>query len=1001
MYITALHIYGYGKLIDQQFNLENGLHVFYGENEAGKSTILSFIHSILFGFPTKVNTENRYEPKKGLKYGGKITVKTARHGITTIERIAGKSTGDVTVYFEDGQVGKEAELNEMLNGMDKRIFTSIFSFGMKGLQDIHSLKEDDLNHYLFSSSVLGNEQVSELEKKIMKEMDQLFKPSGKKPEINQELDKLTSFSKHVLEAKQQIEEYHHINEEERRIEHELSSVKEELVKLREIKRKLELFEQYYPFSVEYKMIADQQEKLQEYSSFPSEGQKRLELVVGNLLPLQARKEGLDTQLKEISSKINTVSINIQLLQLEGEIKEIALKSNSHEEDKSNFERIQAKIDVLHSDLNSMKATLGISASNEQLLKVDFTLSQKEKLRKELKRYEDVLYKKETLIRKQEEVNQKLDNTIGTINQYEQQRLPLIEREKLESILEHAKTPTVDKGTVKNKLNNITIQLTNYQRKVEVGKKVSYFLIFPIFLLTLIIGVISLSGDELTGITFLVMSAFLLLVSIFAPRIVRDPALFMMLENEKAELENQLFDIEGLEKDLVSNKGILQTERLLARDEQLVQLIYHEKLILVQLEKEADMYIDELEAWEKDYDEISILLERSKEKLYIPEAYSHQSILTVYEQLEQLASKVTELQHQKLEMEKLNQRIVLFEQNCQLVLDQVGIIASPLQLLDTVEKEKEKARQLESLKEKETEIQRVLETIEKEINYYKGELDKLYEAAGVEEEEEFREHAQLHSQWLSLQARKDAINEKIKLIVKNDEQLEKELSLQYAQLLEQLEERDLHRKQYKEYEEKEEELRKLLAKIVVQKNQLEQSGTYSEFVHQYETMKTEFTRLTKKWAKLAIARDLIIQTKHYYQHVRLPAVIKKAEEYFSLLTENEYQKLFAPQDLGSFMVERKDGTRFSPQELSQGTTEQLYLSLRLALAESYQTSIVFPIFIDDSFVNFDEARTTITMQLIRKLAMKRQVVFFTCHKEMIASLQVETYSNLSSKEVSIS
>ena len=32
--------------------------VFYGENEAGKSTIMAFIHGILFGFPTKQQSRN-------------------------------------------------------------------------------------------------------------------------------------------------------------------------------------------------------------------------------------------------------------------------------------------------------------------------------------------------------------------------------------------------------------------------------------------------------------------------------------------------------------------------------------------------------------------------------------------------------------------------------------------------------------------------------------------------------------------------------------------------------------------------------------------------------------------------------------------------------------------------------------------------------------------------------------------------------------------------------
>lgn len=63
MKIIELHIYGYGKLEDYVIGSVGQLQIFYGENEAGKSTIMSFIHSILFGFPAKQSAEIRYEPR--------------------------------------------------------------------------------------------------------------------------------------------------------------------------------------------------------------------------------------------------------------------------------------------------------------------------------------------------------------------------------------------------------------------------------------------------------------------------------------------------------------------------------------------------------------------------------------------------------------------------------------------------------------------------------------------------------------------------------------------------------------------------------------------------------------------------------------------------------------------------------------------------------------------------------------------------------------------------
>ena len=141
MRIEEIYIYGYGKFENVKFTNLGKMQVFFGSNEAGKSTIMSFIHSILFGFPTKQQSELRYEPKKGAKYGGQLTVYFPDHGKVLIERVKGKATGDISVLLEDGTTGGEELLKELMSFMDKTLYQSIFSFNLQGLQNVHQLKK--------------------------------------------------------------------------------------------------------------------------------------------------------------------------------------------------------------------------------------------------------------------------------------------------------------------------------------------------------------------------------------------------------------------------------------------------------------------------------------------------------------------------------------------------------------------------------------------------------------------------------------------------------------------------------------------------------------------------------------------------------------------------------------------------------------------------------------------------------------------------------------------
>ena len=74
MRIERIHIDGFGHFADKTFGPFNSqVTIFEGANEAGKSTLLAFIRTILYGFPTR-NRDEHYPPMRGGKHGGRIVV---------------------------------------------------------------------------------------------------------------------------------------------------------------------------------------------------------------------------------------------------------------------------------------------------------------------------------------------------------------------------------------------------------------------------------------------------------------------------------------------------------------------------------------------------------------------------------------------------------------------------------------------------------------------------------------------------------------------------------------------------------------------------------------------------------------------------------------------------------------------------------------------------------------------------------------------------------------
>ena len=75
--INNLKINGFGKLKDREIKLEDGINIVYGENEAGKSSLLKFITSMFYGASKNKNGKDisdfeKYKPWQTEEFSGKI-----------------------------------------------------------------------------------------------------------------------------------------------------------------------------------------------------------------------------------------------------------------------------------------------------------------------------------------------------------------------------------------------------------------------------------------------------------------------------------------------------------------------------------------------------------------------------------------------------------------------------------------------------------------------------------------------------------------------------------------------------------------------------------------------------------------------------------------------------------------------------------------------------------------------------------------------------------------
>jgi uncharacterized protein YhaN len=149
----------------------------------------------------------------------------------------------------------------------------------------------------------------------------------------------------------------------------------------------------------------------------------------------------------------------------------------------------------------------------------------------------------------------------------------------------------------------------------------------------------------------------------------------------------------------------------------------------------------------------------------------------------------------------------------------------------------------------------------------------------------------------------------------------------------------------------------------------------------EAVMAQLADEAERFAELAVMQALIRRTRETFERERQPAVLRRASAYAEALTNGRYVRIAAPFGRSSIELESaEDGRIIDAAFLSRGAAEQIYLAIRLALADEVETEEPLPMLLDDLFVNFDDARLDAAAGLLTRIVRerRRQLIFLTCH-----------------------
>jgi uncharacterized protein YhaN len=1009
MKITDLNVEGYGVWSGLKIErFSDNLNVLYGPNEAGKTTLLQFIRSMLYGFSSP---RRKYlPPVHGGRPGGVLNV-TGPHGGFEIARYDASTEGtfgeDITLTAPDGTRQGEHFLKVLLANVDEIVFNNVFAIGLREIQELATLSDTEAAEQLYNLSA-GLDRVSLVEvlQELSKSRNRILDAAGKPCQLTQLFDEHEKLRTEIEELESVNRRWGHLVGERDQLHQEIIRLEEEANRTENAARTLDLALSLRDRWMQRASLDEQLVALGPQKVMPENAIERLDGLNARLQQREQRIAKLDRIKDEAKREYATLSVNEALWRQASRIEALKEQEPWIVQLQNQIREIEKEITDSEAELASEREQLGLGSEDGELptfsMKTLASLRTPGKLLRQCREQWDNSQQAAAAARQMAE---------GLTKQIETALSARGEKD-LTAALDRA-GGLVSQLRRRHQIDERLEQLARYQAELEErSRQLVSRQMLPL-------GVVAgLGGVFVVGMTLVLVSLFLsqallgsvigwILAVVGLAGVGVTTGGKVLLERSNAQ------QLEGCQKQL----GVLQMQVQQVKDDRDAidsQLPHSSAPVASRLES-AEQELAALEeispldtrrnAAKQDAETATRRTEEAKDNLKnakrrwrdalsaagLPEGFTMQQVRRlaqrgdrITEIVRRIEQRQEDLNRRDRELESLTTRVVQLAADAGTTLKASTPVEQLRELSEAAAKQQTQAARRDALRRQAKQIRSRRAKQEEKIVALKHRRRALFLEAGVKEEQEFRQRALECARYEVLQRDRDVLVREIQAAVA-------------SQCSEDVLRKHLEGPQNVPLESRREDLRQRLAAIQEQlRDRLENRGRLSEQLAslaadkqlgmKYLDLAVLEKRLEdaiRRWQVLAVTCCILDMIRTTYELHRQPETLQEASHYLDRLTQGRYHRVWTPLGEHALRVDDAEGHSLPAEVLSRGTREQLFLALRLALASSYaRRGAPLPLVLDDVLVNFDADRAKAAAAVLRDFAaMGHQLLVFTCHEHI--------------------
>ena len=1018
MRIEELYLDGFGHFHQRTIGPVSGpVTVFYGPNEAGKSTTLAFIRAILFGFPARFNSH--YPPLAGGRHGGRITVSDNSGTVYGVERYAG-ARGGLNIATSNGLVSNvEALLQRLTGNATPDLFRNVFAFSLDELQAAASLNDSSGAIY---SAGQGAPGLPALRKSLSDHKSQIYLSRGNIQEVPKLLNTLRDVDAQLHTIEGNAGRYGALTARKSEIDLELEEADAGLERLgaqrAEIQNLLKGWDDWVALSDCETQLRD----MPLYVDFPENPIARLDALDERVREARENRDEAAGQLRRAEEAAASDIPGEDLLDDAVSIEAVRRARSSFDNSVRDLPERQGELRGLEADFARNLTDLGHQWGEEELQAFDTSLvvrnqvdGWKERITGTGERAQQAQFQ---LVQAQRTLQGQQEET-----QEAEQKLP-------------PELPPLDAAALmkwQDALRTARGRLEGYERErqnydnlrgqlnaLAAGREtLSGMTVRPNIALLALMGLVGVAlvvagslvggGAMILGIVggLVLLTAAIVLWFVGRPTSTPAPSpVAAALERQTAEAgiatetaRQSLLDSAaalGLDRQpdaasLDSAEARLNAARNAvdawnSANTRVEDASRREKL----QGQRVEVAVREHEAAEAEAQEAQQEWRQWLQGRGLDETLTTDTMTTFLARVDTTHSALSEAR-------RMRDRVAAIEYDIHEFREQVERLASrhglPLdtddqrqlarvadELIQRLDEVQTAVSQREQSRTQVEEVRQLLESRGRRFHSIEEDLDDLLKAGNADDAEDFRRRARQHEERLELERRRDEHRRNLEWLSGPGERFDafrevltiadpNHLGDESARLSELHAEVDVRRNA----------LREERGGIDTELAQLTSEEESSALRVRRSTLEEQLRERAREWSRFTIAEALLEKTRQKFEQERQPSVIRHAQDFFSGVTGQRYQRLYAPIGEQTITVTDATGAGKRPEELSRGTREQLYLALRFGLIREFgEHAERLPVVVDEALVNFDPERARWAAQSFAKLAETNQVLVFTCH-----------------------